>query len=64
MTLALDEWWKGLFALPATPHYVALFAWGSYVNGTVSPVDGSASAVDVDTLPFYPRVQVRRYDGS
>ena len=36
----------------------------SYVNGAVIPVDGSASAVDVGTLPFDPRVEVRRYDGS
>jgi amino acid transporter len=28
LTLAADVWWKGLFALPATPHYFALFAWG------------------------------------
>jgi meso-butanediol dehydrogenase / (S,S)-butanediol dehydrogenase / diacetyl reductase len=31
----------------------------SYVNGAVIPVDGSASAVDVGTVPFDPRVQVR-----
>ena len=24
LTLAVDVWWKGLFALPATPHYFAL----------------------------------------
>jgi meso-butanediol dehydrogenase / (S,S)-butanediol dehydrogenase / diacetyl reductase len=36
----------------------------SYVNGAVIPVDGSAAAVDVGTLPFDPRVQVRGYDGS
>ena len=36
----------------------------SYVNGAVIPVDGSAAAVDVGTLPFDPRVEVRRYDGS
>jgi amino acid transporter len=33
VTLALDVWWKGLFALPATPHYFALFAWGSTFGG-------------------------------
>src|ERR1700723_1283331 len=33
VTLALDVWWKGLFALPATPHYFALFAWGSPFGG-------------------------------
>jgi len=32
-TLAVDEWWKGLFALPSTPHYFALFAWGSTFGG-------------------------------
>jgi len=31
----------------------------SYVNGAVIPVDGAAAAVDVGTLPFDPRVQVR-----
>jgi len=25
--------WKGLFALPATAHYFALFAWGSTFGG-------------------------------
>jgi meso-butanediol dehydrogenase/(S,S)-butanediol dehydrogenase/diacetyl reductase len=32
----------------------------SYVNGAVIPVDGSAVAVDVGTVPFDPRVTVRR----
>ncbi len=32
----------------------------SYVNGAVIPVDGAAAAVDVGTLPFDPRVTVRR----
>ena len=36
----------------------------SYVNGAVIPVDGSAAAVDVGTLPFDPRIEVRGYDGS
>ena len=36
----------------------------SYVNGAVIPVDGSAAAVDVGTIPFDPRVQIRRQDGS
>jgi NAD(P)-dependent dehydrogenase (short-subunit alcohol dehydrogenase family) len=31
----------------------------SYVNGAVIPVDGSASAVDVGTVAFDPRVSVR-----
>jgi meso-butanediol dehydrogenase / (S,S)-butanediol dehydrogenase / diacetyl reductase len=31
----------------------------SYVNGAVIPVDGAAVAMDVGTLPFDPRVQVR-----
>jgi amino acid transporter len=33
LTLAADLWWKGLFALPATPHYFAIFAWGSTFGG-------------------------------
>jgi NAD(P)-dependent dehydrogenase (short-subunit alcohol dehydrogenase family) len=32
----------------------------SYVNGAVIPVDGSATAVDVGTVPFDPRVDIRR----
>ncbi len=35
----------------------------SYVNGAVIPVDGSAIAVDAGTLPFDPRVDVRRRPG-
>ncbi|MGH3260101.1 MAG: SDR family NAD(P)-dependent oxidoreductase [Streptosporangiaceae bacterium] len=31
----------------------------SYVNGAVIPVDGSATAVDVGTVPFDPRIDVR-----
>ena len=42
----------------------AVVAWllsdaSSYVNGAVIPVDGAAVAMDVGTLPFDPRVQVR-----
>ena len=33
VTLLLDVYWTGLFALPATPHYFALFAWGSTFGG-------------------------------
>ena len=33
LTLAVDVWWKGLFALPQTPHYFSLFAWGSTFGG-------------------------------
>jgi meso-butanediol dehydrogenase / (S,S)-butanediol dehydrogenase / diacetyl reductase len=32
----------------------------SYVNGAVIPVDGGGIAVDAGTLPFDPRVEVRR----
>jgi meso-butanediol dehydrogenase / (S,S)-butanediol dehydrogenase / diacetyl reductase len=47
----------------------AVVAWllsdaASYVNGTPIPVDGSAAAVDVGTLPFDPRIEIRRQDGS
>ncbi len=42
----------------------AVVAWllsdaASYVNGAVIPVDGAAAAVDVGTLPFDSRVEVR-----
>ena len=43
---------------------MAAFGAASYVNGTVIPVDGSAAAVDVGTLPFDPRIEIRRQDGS
>ncbi|HEY6294257.1 MAG TPA: SDR family oxidoreductase [Streptosporangiaceae bacterium] len=36
----------------------------SYVNGAVIPVDGSATAVAVGTVPFDPRIDVRGYEGS
>jgi hypothetical protein len=32
-TLAINQWWTGLFALPGLPHYFALFAWGSTFGG-------------------------------
>ncbi len=32
----------------------------SYVNGAVIPVDGAGIAVDVGTVPYDPRVEVRR----
>jgi NAD(P)-dependent dehydrogenase (short-subunit alcohol dehydrogenase family) len=35
----------------------------SYVNGAVIPVDGAGIAVDAGTLPFDPRVEVRRDPG-
>jgi amino acid transporter len=33
LTLAATQWWKGLFALPATPHYSAIFSWCSTFGG-------------------------------
>ena len=33
ITLIVNQFWTGLFALPATPHYFALFAWGSTFGG-------------------------------
>lgn len=33
----------------------------SYVNGAVIPVDGAAIAVDVGTVPFDPRIEIRRH---
>ncbi len=33
VTLLVNQLWTGLFALPATPHYFALFAWGSTFGG-------------------------------
>ncbi|HEY6277674.1 MAG TPA: APC family permease [Streptosporangiaceae bacterium] len=32
-TLLINQFWTGLFALPKTPHYFALFAWGSTFGG-------------------------------
>jgi hypothetical protein len=51
----LDMWLRGC--------HTTKFA-ASYVNSAVIPVDGSAAAVDVGTLPFDPRIEVRGYDGS
>jgi amino acid transporter len=31
--LVLNQFWTGLFALPKTPHYFALFSWGSTFGG-------------------------------
>jgi amino acid transporter len=32
-TLLINQFWTGLFALPETPHYFSLFAWGSTFGG-------------------------------
>ena len=32
-TLLVNQFWTGLFALPQTPHYFSLFAWGSTFGG-------------------------------
>lgn len=32
-TLLVNQLWTGLFALPQTPHYFALFVWGSTFGG-------------------------------
>ncbi len=33
VTLLINQFWTGLFALPGLPHYFALFAWGSTFGG-------------------------------
>ena len=33
VTLLVNQFWTSLFALPQTPHYFALFAWGSTFGG-------------------------------
>jgi amino acid transporter len=33
VTLLINQFWTGLFALPGVPHYFALFAWGSTFGG-------------------------------
>jgi amino acid transporter len=33
VTLLVNQFWTSLFALPNTPHYFALFAWGSTFGG-------------------------------
>lgn len=33
VVLVVNQFWTGLFALPGTPHYFALFAWGSTFGG-------------------------------
>jgi amino acid transporter len=33
VTLLVNQFWTGLFALPGTPHYFAMFAWASTFGG-------------------------------
>jgi amino acid transporter len=33
ITLLMNQYWTGLFALPKTPHYFAMFVWGSTFGG-------------------------------
>ena len=33
VTLLVNQFWTGLFALPKTPHFFALFVWGSTFGG-------------------------------
>jgi amino acid transporter len=33
VAIVLTETWHGLFALPQTPHYLAMFSWGSTFGG-------------------------------
>jgi hypothetical protein len=49
-TLAVDQWWKGLFALPATPHYFAIFSWGSTILITGGAIFGSFYKVTSPTI--------------
>lgn len=67
--LAVEEAYNLVTALvpqrrPASADEIAaVITWllsdaASYVNGAVIPVDGSAAAVDVGTVPFDPRVKL------
>jgi amino acid transporter len=33
VVIAVTQWWNGLFALPQTPHYVAMFSWLAAFGG-------------------------------
>ena len=49
--------------VPSAEEVAAVVCWllsdaASYINGAVIPVDGAASAVDVGTIAFDPRVRL------
>jgi hypothetical protein len=59
----LDMWVRGVpYHEFARLRRQAPVAW--FPDQGSGPVDGSAAAVDVGTLPFDPRIEIRRQDGS